>query len=220
MHPVGNIHITNEECHSSDSHVTATPENTSSTSDFSGNTHLASSQIISLQKLRDAIYTITQRSVSCQSLVELVGKVQRNGLCSTLLTKCSKCNKEIMFKTSNKLELKKSDKTVRSIHQVNVTAVMGQMATGGGCNNLEEFLCTIGIPSMSKPTFIEIERLLGSAFEVYLGKLMLKAGQEEKELAIQNNEYHQNVRAITVIVDGGWSFSGDHPPSTVTQVFL
>ena len=68
---------------------------------------------------------------------------------------------------------------------------MGQMSKGGGCNNLEESLCTIGIPSMSKPTFIEIERLLGSAFEAYLGELMLQAGIEEKEIAIKNNEYHQ-----------------------------
>ena len=72
MHPVGNTHVTNDtpmECHSSDSHnhVTPTPENTSSTSHSSGNTHLAGSRIISLQKLHDAIYTITQHSVSCQS---------------------------------------------------------------------------------------------------------------------------------------------------------
>ena len=34
---------------------------------------------------------------------------------------------------------------------------------------------------------------------------MLQAGQEEKQLAIENNENHQNVPLITVIVDGGWS---------------
>ena len=58
---------------------------------------------------------------------------------------------------------------------------------------------------MSKPTFIKIERLLGSDFEGYLGELMLQVGIEEKELAIKNNEYHQNVPSIIVIVDGGWS---------------
>ena len=84
-----------------------------------------------------------------------------------------------MFKTCNKLELTKPDRTVRSTYQYNVTAVMGQISTGGGCNNLEKLLCTIDIPSMSKSTFIEIERLLGSAFEIYLGELMLQAGQEE-----------------------------------------
>ena len=137
--------------------------------------------------------------------MELIGEVQRNGLCSTLLAKCSKCNEEIMFKTCNIVKLKEPDGTVRSTYQSNVTAVMGQMSTGGGCNNLEELLCTIGIPSMTKPTFIKIERLLGSAFEIYLGELMLQAGQEEKNLAIQNSKYHQNIPAITVIVDGGWS---------------
>jgi hypothetical protein len=34
---------------------------------------------------------------------------------------------------------------------------------------------------------------------------MLKAGQEERELAIQRNDLHQGVPAITVITDGGWS---------------
>ena len=109
------------------------------------------------------------------------GEVRRNGLCSTLLVKCSKCNEEIVFKTCSKVKLKELDGTIRSTyHQSNVTAVMGQMSTGGGCNNLEELLCTIGIPSMTKPTFIKIERLLGSAFETYLGELMLQAGREEK----------------------------------------
>ena len=33
-------------------------------------------------------------------------------------------------------------------------------------------MCTIGVPSISKPTFIDIERLLGSAFEDNLNGLM------------------------------------------------
>ena len=33
---------------------------------------------------------------------------------------------------------------------------------------------------------------------------MLVAGEEERRLAIQNNEYHQGVPYITVIADGGW----------------
>ena len=66
---------------------------------------------------------------------------------------------------------------------------MDQMSTGGGCNSLEELLCTIRVPSISKPTFIEIERLLGLSFDQYLGKLMLQAGCEEKQIAIENDEY-------------------------------
>ena len=34
---------------------------------------------------------------------------------------------------------------------------------------------------------------------------MLRAGQEERELAIKANSFHQGVPAITVICDGGWS---------------
>ena len=34
---------------------------------------------------------------------------------------------------------------------------------------------------------------------------MLQAGCEEKQIAIQNNKYHQGIPVITVIVDGGWS---------------
>ena len=82
---------------------------------------------------------------------------------------------------------------------------MGQMSTGGGCNSLKELLCTIGVPSISKPTFIEIERLLGLSFDQYLCELMLQAEYEEKQIAIENDEYHQGIPAITVIVVGGWS---------------
>jgi len=42
-------------------------------------------------------------------------------------------------------------------------------------------MCTIGVPSLSKPTFINIERLLGLAFEDYLNELML----QKRELAIK-----------------------------------
>ena len=34
---------------------------------------------------------------------------------------------------------------------------------------------------------------------------MLRAGQEERDIAIKKNKYHQGVPAITVMADGGWS---------------
>ena len=34
---------------------------------------------------------------------------------------------------------------------------------------------------------------------------MISAGKEEKQIAINKGQYHNNVTAITVIVDGGWS---------------
>ena len=146
------------------------------------NLHLEGSQIISLHKLRDAIRAITQHSAACKSPVELIGEVKRNGLSTTLLARCDKYSEEFLFTSCNKIDLKTPDGTIRSTYHSNVAAVMGQMLTGGGCISLEEFLCTIGVPSISKPTFIEIERLLGLSFDQYLGELMLQAGMKRNKL--------------------------------------
>ena len=48
----------------------------------------------------------------------------------------------------------------------NYASIIGGSLLVGGGQNLEEVICTIGIPSISKPTFIE--KLLVSAFEDYL----------------------------------------------------
>ena len=50
------------------------------------------------------------------------------------------------------------------------------MSTGGRCDNLDKLLSTTDIPSMSKPAFNEIEILLRSACEAYVGELMLQTG--------------------------------------------
>ena len=94
--------------------------------------------------------------------------------------------------------------------KANAAAVMGQISVGGGHSNLEELMCTIGVPSISKPLFIDIERLLGSSFERYLNELMLESGKQERELAVQNNKDYHGI--ITVIGDGGWSKRA-HGPS-------
>ena len=78
------------------------------------------------------------------------------------------------------------------------------MATGGGHSSLEEVLVTLGIPSLTKRMFTEIERCLGTSFEQLLLALMIKTEKEEKQMAKQDNNYHEGVPAITVIVDGGW----------------
>ena len=71
----------------------------------SSTSHLDGSRIINLQNLHDTTQTITQHTLSYRSPVELIGAVYRRGLGSTLLARCNKCNKEIVFKTCNKVEL-------------------------------------------------------------------------------------------------------------------
>ena len=34
---------------------------------------------------------------------------------------------------------------------------------------------------------------------------MVEAGKEEKRLAEESGDYHEEVPAVTVVVDGGWS---------------
>ena len=205
---------TNEGADSSqvDSSTSTISQNTSTDLDVSTSTvspcttpHLKGSRVISLEKLRDVILTITCHSTACQSVVELIGEVKRDGLGCILLAKCSKCSEEFKIRSCDKIDLTREDGTKRTTYQTNVAAVMGQISTGCGCRSLEESMSIMGVPSLSKPMFIDIERCLGLAFEDYLTELMLKAGQEEKQIAIQNETQHHELPAISVIVDGGWS---------------
>ena len=83
--------------------------------------------------------------------------------------------------------------------------MLGQVATGGGAEHLEEQLTCLQVPSVTKAIFIHLERYLGAAFEQLLSDSLLAAGREEKELAVANGYYHEGVPAITVVVDDGWS---------------
>ncbi len=89
--------------------------------------------------------------------------------------------------------------------ETNLAAVWGQMSTGGGHSNLEETMSVMGVPVMTKSTFIETENAIGEVWKRELLQSMAEAGKEEKRLAIERGEYHEGVPAITVIADGGWS---------------
>ena len=79
------------------------------------------------------------------------------------------------------------------------------MITGGGHSPLKETMSILGIPIMNKPCFQKTENDIGKWWSTRLQEAMLDAGREEKRLAEERNDYHQEVPAITVIVDGGWS---------------
>jgi hypothetical protein len=79
------------------------------------------------------------------------------------------------------------------------------MVTGNCPAHLNEFMATMNSPGLSQPTFSTIETDIGKWRHAVLEQYMLSAGQEERQLAIERNDYHQEVPAITVITDGGWS---------------
>ena len=79
------------------------------------------------------------------------------------------------------------------------------MATGGGFNHLQESMGVLGIPVMSKQSFVTTQQAIGKCWWDLFNESMQAAGKAEQELAIQQNSYHQGVPAITVVVDAGWS---------------
>ena len=113
----------------------------------------------------------------------------------------SGCGENISFATSSKVDIPSS----RKYWSCNVAAVWGQMATGGSFNHLEESMGILGVPVMSKQSFIKTEQTIGKWWWDLFNDSMLAAGKKERELAVQKNSYHQGVPAITVIVDAGWS---------------
>ena len=90
-------------------------------------------------------------------------------------------------------------------YAVNLGAVWGQMATGGGPSNLNEIAAAMDLPGMHTKTFVGIENQIGQAWGTLLAEEMKKAGEEEREIAIQKDDSFEGVPAITVTVDAGWS---------------
>ena len=111
------------------------------------------------------------------------------------------CGTEIEFPTSSKVNCKGSQQR----WECNLAAVWGQMATGGGFSPLQESMSILGVPVMTKKSFMATERALGKWWWEVLEDSIKSAGQEERRLAIERGDYHQGIPAITVITDGGWS---------------
>ena len=115
-----------------------------------------------------------------------------------MLAQCQGCSQKFSFDSSPKVpRSKRFDKNVR--------AVWGSMVIGNGPSHLNEFMATLNSPGLSQPSFSAIETDVGKWWHDVLLVDMLAAGQEERQLAIERKDYHEEVPAITVITDGGWS---------------
>ena len=128
------------------------------------------------------------------------GESRHYGLTSVIVCQCIKYNVLFRFTTLNVISYDFSDH-----YSGNIGAVLEQIATGGGANHLMEQFACVQVPSLSCRRFIQMECSLGTAFEAMVGENLLIAGQKEKQLAIQQENYYNGVLAITVVVDAGWS---------------
>ena len=59
----------------------------------------------------------------------------------------------------------------------------GQMRTGGGHSQLEEQMSVLGVPTLTKSSFIYKERSIGVEWKQSLSESMAEAGREEKRIA-------------------------------------
>ena len=85
----------------------------------------------------------------------------------------------------------------KTIHYgVNIGAILGPVATGGGADHLKEQLTCIHMTFLSIPSFINLEYAMGAAFEATVSEQLLTAGQMERRLAITQGNYHNAVPPI------------------------
>ena len=170
---------------------------------------LTDSRVIKLQQLQEHIQTVTSHVASCPSCANKTSLQQmvsvkekhREGLASILTTHCEGCHAEFPFSTSVKVK----GMTGGQYWEINLAAVWGQMSIGGGHAPLEESMAVLGVPTMTKRSFIAAEKRIGAWWTTLLEESMKLAGQEEREKAIARNSFFQGDPAITVILDGGWS---------------
>ena len=161
---------------------------------------LEGNRIVSLALLGDFISTLTQHAVQCKSSITFLGDSQRQGLASTPVSQCLKCKQLFHCHTSKVIVCNEENH-----YATNIGAVLAQISTGGGANHLEEQLSCVAVPSLSKKSFIHLERTLGSLLEAMVSQQLLSAGEQERQLAVLNGCYHNRVPATTVVVDAGWS---------------
>ena len=91
------------------------------------------------------------------------------------------------------------------LYDINIRAVWGTVATGGGPSYLKETLGTMNVPVMSDTMFTALEQEIGLWWNEILKDEMAKAGTEEQRIAVEKESFHEGVPAISVICDEGWS---------------
>ena len=81
---------------------------------------------------------MTEHAVLCGASVIFLGESSRYGLAYVLVSQCQKCQSVFRYYTSNKLTYNHN-----TYYTSNIQAVLGQIATGGGAEHLEEQLACI-----------------------------------------------------------------------------
>ncbi len=165
-------------------------------------------RIINLGHLTSIVGNITIHAALCkeaqkmavnnQSSIILEGITQL-GLAWILKARCQ-CGTEFSWNSSPRIDTEHS-----SHFEINIRAVWAQMATGGGQFKLDEQMSTMGMPGISQSSFTAIENEIGTWWREALQQEMLEAGIQERKIAEEAGIYDEDIPAIGVILDCGWS---------------
>ena len=170
-------------------------------------------RIVNLSCLEKHLLDMTSHVSTCQGCVDnmpqdkelfiFLQETDRAGLASVLTSSCTGCQQEFNLLTSSKVK----GTSGGAYWEVNLAAVWGQMTTGGGHKPLAETMAILGVPTMTKQSFMSAEQRIGEWWRDLFEESMLEAGREERQIAITNNSYHgpNQIPAVTVVVDGRWS---------------
>lgn len=90
---------------------------------------ITGSRIMNIEKLSDDITKISEHSSTCTGVCHMVEEVRREGLASVFLVVCDKCHEKFRCESSTKV---KGSSSKKKRYAVNIGAVWGLMATGGG----------------------------------------------------------------------------------------
>ena len=123
--------------------------------------------MINLHSLQVHLQEVTGHVVTCEACTDetlknkqttiLIEDANRPGLTSVLTSRCAGCQQEFRFSTSPKVE----GMTEGKQWETNLAAVWGQMATGGGHKPFAEMMAVLGIPTMTKKSFITTDKKIG-----------------------------------------------------------
>ena len=85
---------------------------------------LEGNRIINLINLKIYINIISEHSITCGNKVELIEEKMREGLASTLVSYCTKCEENILLASTPKVSIGGSKS---SMYDVNIGAVLGHI---------------------------------------------------------------------------------------------
>lgn len=114
--------------------------------------------------------------------------------------------KSVIYTCKNSSEQRDDNSKNSKDVNINEAAVLTTQTIGCGFFNLEEFLSTLNVPSMSNFLYQKYSATLRDKIEPTSTKIMAEAIEEEQLLALQNSDVDEKgLPKITVVTDGAWS---------------